>query len=209
MVTWGFENDHGFNLVGRYFALMLRNVIRRDYDKGLARLTELAESLPSADFSDLDFEHIVVEAGEIAYLATTATPEPTAISEALGDAYFEILNFIDEHDLQLAGAPLFITRTFSGAKLLFDAAIPVRGVSDSTPRNDAKVKLRFSYAGPVIRVRHVGSYRALGDTHQKVAAYLAALGIERNGNAWESYVSDPTKVSEDALLTYVYYPIRQ
>ena len=26
------------------------------------------------------------------------------------------------------------------------------------------------------------------------AAYLAALGIERDGAAWESYVSDPTKV---------------
>ena len=42
----------------------------------------------------------------------------------------------------------------------------------------------------------------------KIAAYLAALGIKRNGDAWESYVSDPTKVAEADLLTYVYYPIR-
>ena len=45
-------------------------------------------------------------------------------------------------------------------------------------------------------------------THRKVAAYLAAHGIERNGDSWESYVSDPAKVAENELLTYVYYPIR-
>lgn len=207
-ITWGFENDHGFNLVGRYFTLVLGNIVQRDYEKGLVNLTVLAESLPGADFSDLEIEHLVVEPNEIAYLAATATPEPTAISAALGDAYFEILNYMDEHHLQLAGAPLSITHSFSGAEILFDAAIPVRGATDSTPRDHAKVKLRLSYAGPVIRVRHIGSYRALGATHQKIAAYLAALGIERNGRAWESYVSDPTKVSEDRLLTYLYYPIR-
>ena len=44
-------------------------------------------------------------------------------------------------------------------------------------------------------------------THRKISAYLAALGIQRNGAAWESYVSDPGKVAENDLLTFVYYPI--
>ena len=76
------------------------------------------------------------------------------------------------------------------------------------PRNAAGVKIAQTYAGQVIRVRHVGSYRLLATTHRKISAYLAALGISRNGAAWESYVSDPGKVREDELLTYVYYPIR-
>ena len=46
-------------------------------------------------------------------------------------------------------------------------------------------------------------------THRKISAYLAAHGIERNGAAWESYVSDPGDVPEEQLITYVYYPIRQ
>ena len=207
-ITWGFDNDHGYNLAGRYFSLMLGSIVRRDYDSGLANLKQLAESLPRTDFSDIEIEHIAVVAGEIAYLSTTATPEPAAISEALGDAYFEVLNFMDEHDLQLAGAPISITRSFSGANLRFDAAIPVRGVVESTPRDGANVKLGISYEGQVIRVKHVGSYRSLGRTHQKIAAYLAALDIQRNGDAWESYVGDPTKVAQEELLTYVYYPIR-
>lgn len=208
IVTWSFEADYGMNIVGRFFASMLGSVVARDYRSGLANLKELAESLPTADFSDIAIEHIVVEAAEIAFLSTTSRTEPAEISQAMSDAYFQVLNFIDANELEVAGAPLSITRTFRGAELVFDAAIPVRGVTESTPRNGATVKVGVTYEGPVIRVRHVGSYRTLATTHRKISAYLAALGIERNGAAWESYVSDPGDVPEKELLTYVYYPVR-
>jgi len=204
---WTFETDYGYNVVGRYFALLLAGVVQRDNTRGLESLKDLAETLPRADFSDIEIEHIVVDATEIAYLPATSIPEPAAISAAMGDAYFEVLSFIDEHRLAEAGAPLSITRSFSGAQLLFDAAIPVRGVNDLTPRNGTTVKIGRTYAGNVIRVRHIGSYQSLGTTHRKIAAYLAALGIERAGDAWESYVSDPTKVPDSELLTYIYYPV--
>ena len=208
IVSWRFEADYGINIVARYFASMLGRIVARDYESGLANLKELAESLPSADFGDTEIEHMTVEAAEIAYLSATSRPEPAAMSEAMGDAYFQILNFIDANDLQVAGAPLSIMRTFSGAELMFDAAIPVRGVTASTPRDEATVKIGSTYAGPVIRVKHIGSYRTLTETHRKISAYLAAHGIERNGATWESYVSDPGDVPEDDLLTYVYYPIK-
>jgi len=111
------------------------------------------------------------------------------------------------NNLDDAGAPLAITRTFVGADMLFDAAIPVRGVTDTTPMDGPGVRIGTTYGGPAIRVRHVGSYRNLTVTHRKIAAYLAAHGIERNGASWESYVSDPAKVAEENLLTYVYYPV--
>ena len=101
-----------------------------------------------------------------------------------------------------------ITRSFSGSQLLFDSAIPVRGVTAATPRDGKTVRIGKTYAGDVIRVTHRGSYRTLSATHRKIAAYLAAAGIARNGDAWESYVSDPTRVAEAELQTYVYYPVR-
>jgi len=207
IVTWGFEADYGINLVGRYFASMLGGVVARDYRIGLDSLKELAESLPTADFSDTQIEHMVVEATDIAFLPTTSRPEPAAISTALGAAYFQILNFIDINKLSEAGAPLSITRSYSGSQLTFDAAIPIRGLSATTPRESTGVRIGTTHAGAVIRVRHKGSYERLSVTHRKISAYLAALGIERNGAAWESYVSDPGNVPEDELLTYVYYPV--
>jgi len=207
-VRWGFEHDYGYNVVGRYFGLMVANVIRRDQQRGIEALKALAESLPRADFSDLEIERLLVEPMNIAYKPTRSSPEPAAVSQALGDSYFEVLGFMDEHRLALAGAPLSITRTFSGNELYFDAGIPVRGVTDSTPRDDASVRLGRSYGGTAIRVRHVGPYRTLSRTHRKIGAYLAALGIQKSGDAWESYVSDPTEVDESELLTYIYYPVR-
>lgn len=207
IVTWGFETDYGANLVARYFRSMLGSAVAHDYQVGLKRLKELAESLPGADFSDLDIEHIVVEPIDIAYLATTSRPEATAVAEAMRRAYFQILKFIDRHELFENGAPISVTRSFSGSVLAFDAAIPVRGLSDDTPRNGPDVMVGATYGGLVVRAKHVGSYRRLTDTHRKISAYLAALGISRNGAAWESYDSDPGDVAEDDLLTYVYYPI--
>lgn len=207
-VAWRLEIDHGFNLGGRYLGLLQDSIIGPEQVMGLERLKELAESLPRADFSDIEIEQIVVESSTIAYLRTTSIPEATAISEAMGDAYFAVLRFIDAHGLDDAGAPLSITRTFSGSELVFDAAIPVRGLTSATPRSGDTVKIGRTYEGPVIRVKHIGPYRTLGRTHDKIAAYLAALGIERNGDAWESYISDPTRTDESDLLTYVYYPIR-
>ena len=207
-VVWGFKADYVLNIVGRYFASMLGGVVMRDYAEGLASLKELAESLPTADFGDADIEHIVVEATDIAYLPVMSRPEPLAISEALGRAYFQILTFIDINDLSDAGAPLSITHNFNGSELRFDAAIPIRGVNHANPPNDGGVRIGQTYAGAVVRVRHVGSYRLLNATHRKITAYLAAAGMKQNGAAWESYVSDPGKVPESELLTDVYYPIK-
>jgi effector-binding domain-containing protein/uncharacterized protein YndB with AHSA1/START domain len=208
-VLWALEIDFGIDLPGRYGGLVLDNVRERDLERGLASLKTLAESLPRADFSDLEIEAMTVEPVEIAYLTATSPPDAAAVSEAMGDAYFEILGFIDRQGLSEAGAPLSITRTFSGSELVFDAAIPVAGVTPATPRSENGVQLATTYGGPAVRAAHVGSYRDLGETHRKLAAWLAAHGIERNGNAWEVYVSDPTRVPEAELLTYVYYPVKR
>jgi effector-binding domain-containing protein len=208
-VLWNFDIDYGNNLLGRYSGLFLDREVGRQYERGLADLRTMAESLPQADFSDAQIERMVVEAVDIAFLTTTSLPDAAAISQAMGEAFFNILRFMDRYGLQEAGPPLSISRSFSGSELLFDAAIPVRGITDVTPRSEEGVRLGKTQGGAVIRASHSGSYRLLSRTHEKIAAYLAAHGIERNGDAWESYVSDPTRVAESELLTYVYYPVRE
>ncbi len=207
-VLWGFEHDYGLNVVGRYFGLMVTGLIRKDYEMHISGLRELAESLPRADFADIEIKQLAIEPADIAYVRTRSAPAAGATSQAMGAALFEVLRFIDENGLSEAGAPISIARAFSGAELRFDSAIPVRGVTDATPREDAGVQIGRTYGGAVIRVQHLGSYRTLSETHRKIAAYLAALGIERNGDSWESYVRDPTKTAEAELLTYISYPIR-
>ncbi len=207
LVSWGFEHDYGLNLIGRYVGAMITGVIRREYEQGIADLKEYAESLPAANFGDLEIEQIVVDSQDIALRPASSAPDPAAMSEAMGEAYFEILTYIDLHGLADAGAPLAIMRRPRGSELRFDAAIPVRGVNDDTPGVDGAVRLDRTYEGAVIRVRHTGPYRTLGETHRKILAYLAVLGIEQNGDPWESFVSDAAETPEAQLLTWIYYPI--
>ena len=208
-VMWTFDSEAGLDLLERYLRPVLTRRVRRIYELGLVSLKSMAESLPRADFGDLEIEHMVIEAAPIAYVTASSMPAAAAISEAMGAAFFDVLRFMDRHGLREAGAPLSISRSFSGPRLVFDAAIPVGGMTDATPRSGNGVRLGESYGGPVIRVTHVGSYRELATTHEKVAAYLAAYGMEHNGDAWESYESDPARTRESELLTYVWYPVAE
>ncbi|HLU07614.1 MAG TPA: SRPBCC family protein [Woeseiaceae bacterium] len=201
--------DVGMNLFQRYIRSILADRLTRNHDRGLADLRSLAENLPRADFSDLALEHLMVESIPMAFVTTSSEPNAVAISEAMAAAFFQVLRFIDRQGLTEAGAPLSISRDFSGSRLVFDAAIPVRGIDGSLPPSADGVNIRQSYGGPAVRVIHVGSYADLSRTHRKIAAYLAAYGIERNGNAWESYESDPARTPESELRTHVYYPVRE
>lgn len=206
-VRWTCERQFGINLVARYKGLFFESGTGKRIERGLENIRTLVESLPRADWSDIEIERLVVAPQPIVYLTETSAPNAAAISEAMGDAYFRILGFIDQHGLQEAGAPLSISRRFSGAEFVFDAAIPVRGISDETPQSLNGVQLGVTYEGPAIRGRHIGSYRDLSRTHEKIAAYLAVHGIARAGDAWESYVSDPARTPESQLVTDIYYPV--
>ena len=200
-VTWRWRRHFGLNLAGRYLGLFANSIHGPRLEQNLEQLADMAEQLPQADFSQLDVEHITVEKTDIAYVTTTSQPEAGAMSAAMSDSFFDILDFIERQGLDEAGAPISITRAFSGAQLVFDAGIPIRGLTNDTPRTENAVKIGTTYAGPVIRARHIGAYATLGETHEKIAAYLAAMGIIRNGDAWESYVSDPNRTDESGLTT--------
>lgn len=208
-VRRGFEHDYGYNLVGRYFGLMWTGVVKRDYAQSLERLKALVEGLPRTDFADIDIEHAFVEARRIAYLPTSSRVDAAAVSTALGQAYFEILAWMDREGLIEDGAPLSIKRGFAGTSLLLDAAIPIRGAGiDEPSASSSRVRIGNTYEGEVIRARHTGSYARLVDTHRKLSSYLAATGLKVNGDAWEEYVTDPSKVPESELTTVVVYPVR-
>jgi hypothetical protein len=47
-VTWGFDSEFGYNLIGRYFGLMFDKWLGADYEQGLASLKALAEAPPKS-----------------------------------------------------------------------------------------------------------------------------------------------------------------
>lgn len=45
-VTWGFDVDHGHDLVSRWFGLLFDRMVGPDYEAGLAKLKTVAEAPP-------------------------------------------------------------------------------------------------------------------------------------------------------------------
>lgn len=73
-VTWGFDQEFGYNIILRYFGLMFDRWIGADYEKGLARLKSLAQSTDAAVPTNLPpSTPAVVDA-----VAPAATPPPAA-----------------------------------------------------------------------------------------------------------------------------------
>jgi effector-binding domain-containing protein len=110
--------------------------------------------------------------------------------------------------LNQAGAPLTIDRGSNATEYVFDAAIPVDGVSARPVPPDSPVQLTQTYGGRVLKVALRGPYSQIPGTYDKIAAYIAAHGIEANGNPWDEFANDPMTVKESEVLTNIYFPIK-
>lgn len=206
-ITWSYDSVFNGNLLGRYFGLMMDKMLGADYEKGLAQLKTLLESLPKDDFSGIEPAVVQTTAQPILYIAGSAGPADGAAQ--LGAAYGQVMGYMQAHGIQQVAAPLAVTRKYDEATKAwdFDAGIPV-DKTEPAPPADGAVKAGQTYAGWVIRATHTGPYEAMEPTYAKLMAFRTAAGFEDNGNSWEQYITDPTTVAPEAIKTHVYWPIK-
>lgn len=240
-VTWGFDTDlvegQGWlgGLLARYFGLFFDTWIGTDYEQGLARLKTYVESMPPADFSNLDVEIVDAEAVDILYVVSDAGPGELDITASLAAAYRDITAFMAERGIERAAQPMAITRARAGGGYEVEAAIPVvlpesgldRIADSPAPGADAdagedaapasaeapleaspqRVRAGRSPAGRAVRVVHHGPYDRMAPTYEKLAAWMAAHGVEEGDISWEQYISDPGATPDADLITHIYFRI--
>jgi effector-binding domain-containing protein len=210
-VKWTFDTDvtKGQGLFGgimaRYFGLFFDRWLGSDYELGLANLKRLAESLPSADFSEMEVEIFDVEPRNILYVESVSSQAPGDIASSLADAYLELTTFITQHNLQMSAQPMAISRAWNESGYSFDAAIPVHSI-DVLP--EGNVKIGTSPSGRVLRVIHRGAYDQMMPTYEKISAYMGAHGLEDAGVSWEQYISDPGNTPTEDLVTHIYFLLK-
>jgi effector-binding domain-containing protein len=204
-VRWAFIADYGDSLVGRYFGLLSDSMVGGDYERGLARLKALVESLPPADFSGLAFEAAQAPAGPAVMTLVRSPDEPTAVGVALGVAYARLSGHLSAQRLAQTAPPLAIYRAHEDGTLSIDAAIPVDRADAPAA---AGVRVERLPGGPAVRAEYRGAYAGLAAARAQVLAFLAAAGLEAAGPLWEQYVSDPARTPEAELVTHIFAPIR-
>ena len=211
-VDWVFDGDFGGNVfsqvMSRYFTMLMGKAMVDDFDRGLANLKKLSESLPKTDFASLKAEDAEVKPITVAAIRGHSTTESADIGKAYTESYAKIMGFLKANNLNEAGPPIAITRKWDEAAKTFDfdAGIPVDR-SDVTPA-EGEVHLMQTYGGPALKVTHTGPYEDLAKTYEMIKAYLAAYGYQQAGDVWEEYVSDPGKTPAAELVTLIYYPVK-
>jgi len=206
-LTWGFDTDllegQGWfaGVLARYFGLFFDRWIGADYEAGLARLEAFVEALPPADFADLDVAVMDVQPQDILYVRLDDMPGSIAIEERLAAAYREISSFMDGHGIEMAGEPLTITHGNAGPGISLEAAVPAIATSAEPAGH---VRIGRSPGGRAVRTVHRGSHGNLVSTYEKLAAWMAAHGLEEGRISWEHYVSDPAQTPPGERVTHIY-----
>lgn len=206
-ITWFFDSDltEGINFLdsflARYFGLLFDRWVGGDYEKGLANLKRFAESLPVADFSELEISRVEVTGQNILFITTSSSQDPADIAQAMAEAYAEISVFMNLAGIERAGPPMAITRAWEEGGYQFDAAIPV----DFIPAEmTGRVSSGMSPSGPAVRAVHHGEYDSMMPTYEKLAAYMSAHGLSQGTVSWEHYISDPGNTEQQDMITYIY-----
>jgi effector-binding domain-containing protein len=204
-VTWTLDSDMGVNPIGRYFGLLMDRMVGKDYERGLGKLKQLAETLPNVDIAGFAPEATDVAAQTVLAVTKTTTTDVPAISRAYAEAYGEIGQVMAKQKLQQVGAPIGIDGEMTATSFTFDAAIPVNRGDIPVAGN---VRSKQTYAGRVLKTTHVGPYETLTKTYEKMAAYIAAHGYQANGSTLSIYVDDPAKVAPEQLRTELLWPVK-
>jgi effector-binding domain-containing protein len=206
-LTWGFDTDllegqSGFGgVLARYFGLFFDRWIGADYEQGLARLKDYVESLPPADFADLDVAIVDVEPQDILFVRVADLPQSQDLESGLAAAYAEISTFMSGKDIERTGQPMTITRSGAGGELSLEAAVPA---DTASAESSGHVRIGHSPSGRAIRVVHRGPPAGLRSAYENLAAWMAVRGIEEGRISWEQYVSDPASTAPDKVIIHIY-----
>jgi hypothetical protein len=206
-VVWGFNTDLGLNPVSRYLGLMFDTMIGRDYDRGLDGLKKFVETLPKADFSRLKIETETAVQQNALGLPLTLARNDDVLDAELEKAFATIAEHMKANGLAAASAPLCIDVKSTDSTYDVIAAVPLKSAPVRLPAHPA-LQLTKTYEGQALTVIHVGPHRYMPVTFGKIAAYLAAQGLQQTGPAWTEWLDDPATAAEASLRTVIRMPVR-
>ncbi len=106
---------------------------------------------------------------------------------------------------QMAGPPIAIWHEWESEVFDFDNAVPIANPID-VPDG---IQLIKTYTGKVIEAEHIGNYNTTHFTWAILEKYLKENDLERNGDPWEQYISDPgSEPNPNKWITNLFWPVK-
>jgi hypothetical protein len=132
VITWGYQVDYGWNLLGRYAGLYVQRTAGDDIRVGLGNLVGLLATMPNFDYKSLEIDLVEVEPVHILYASQKTDRNITAVENAMVEALTKLRRAARDNKLEESGPARLITTNFGSEVYEFDVAIQVRQPAGAT-----------------------------------------------------------------------------
>lgn len=146
----------------------------------------------------------VVETTERSYLYVTrkTSMKPEEISKAMGEAFWEVWNFMQAKSITMTTGGLAVYYDYSEDEMEFRTGFTVS--ADDARKAEGAVKADKTPATRAARALHTGPYSGLQETYGKIMGEMKWNGHRYGKPTWELYLNDPDQVPEAELLTEIF-----
>ena len=146
----------------------------------------------------------VVETHEQDYLYVTrkTSMKPEEIGKAMGEAFWEVWNFMQANSIPGAGTALAVYYDYSEDEMEFRAGFTIAAADAG--KADGAVKADKTPATRAAHALHTGPYTGLQQTYSRIMGDMKWNGHHYGKPTWEIYLNDPDVVPEAELKTEIF-----
>lgn len=203
-VRWTMDSDMGWNLIGRYFGLMIDKWVGEDYEKGLHYLDSVAHLVKPAAFA-MQLEPGKMPAMKL--LLIKATCKEAEIGQTLGKIYGQLGPILQSEKLEMAGAPMAMYDDPKDGIFTFEAGFPVSGKPKMALPKDVIYKETTEM--DCIITHFSGPYEKTAEAYPAMEKWMKENGKQIAGKPMESYISDPMEAKTPMdIKTDIFWPVR-
>lgn len=204
VVTWYMDSDMGWNPIGRIFGLFMDGMLGPDFEKGLADIKKVSESMPKTAESSVKVE--VVDVATQAAYTIKASVKMNEIANKLGEIYGKIIGLLEKNKVEIVGPPFLITHKYTPEALEMEAGLPVANLGKSSGEINA-IEIKAGKAATAI---HYGAYETSEKTYLAIEEWIKQNNKQIIGSPWEVYITDPGLEKDTTKWqTQIYFPIAE
>ncbi len=207
-ISWVDEGDIPFMQRAFMLFLDLDALMGPDFERGLEKIDSISTLKSNSSASmDASMEEFKIEEVEFPGGTYIGIHHKTTTKEAMSEKFYET-NFgkigllFGKNNLQMTGPPVSITYQFDMEKDICEVAPAFP--TDSPIKLEGEFELITIDKAEALLVKHFGKYTSVGKSHRKINDYLVQHGL-KHSLVIEEYANDPSEVSEEEILTNIYY----